>query len=58
MIERLRESIKHQDALIGELQEKAQDQPIAEQMVQLNTMIGQKDAEVQVSYLSLWGLLN
>ncbi|XP_053505270.1 CDK5 regulatory subunit-associated protein 2 isoform X8 [Ictalurus furcatus] len=47
VIERLRESIKHQDALIGELQEKAQDQPIAEQMVQLNTMIGQKDAEVQ-----------
>ncbi|KAF4076987.1 hypothetical protein AMELA_G00202890 [Ameiurus melas] len=47
VIERLRESIKHQGALIGELQEKAQDQPIAEQMAQLNTMIGQKDAEVQ-----------
>ncbi|XP_053096021.1 CDK5 regulatory subunit-associated protein 2 isoform X4 [Pangasianodon hypophthalmus] len=47
VIERLQESIKNQDALIGQLREKDQDQPIAEQMVQLNTLIGQKDAEVQ-----------
>ncbi|KAK3524591.1 hypothetical protein QTP70_029906 [Hemibagrus guttatus] len=46
VIEHLQESIKKQDALIGELREKDQE-PIAEQMVQLKTLIGQKDAEVQ-----------
>ncbi|XP_060791643.1 CDK5 regulatory subunit-associated protein 2 isoform X2 [Neoarius graeffei] len=49
VIERLQGSIKNQDALIGKLREKEkdQDQPIAEQVVQLSTLIGQKDAEVQ-----------
>lgn len=50
VIERLQESIKKQDALIGELQEKHPDQPVLEQVAQLNTLIGQKDAEVQVCY--------
>ncbi|TSK72021.1 Calmodulin-regulated spectrin-associated protein 1-B [Bagarius yarrelli] len=47
LINQLRESIKKQDALIGELQERDQDQPIREQMLQLNKLIGEKDAEVQ-----------
>lgn len=53
VIEHLQESVKNQNALIGKLREKEkdQDQPIAEQVVQLNTLVGQKDAEVQVSYL-------
>ncbi|XP_058270947.1 CDK5 regulatory subunit-associated protein 2 isoform X3 [Hemibagrus wyckioides] len=46
VIEHLQESIKKQDALIGELWEKDKE-PIAEQIVQLKTLIGQKDAEVQ-----------
>ncbi|KAF5893823.1 myomegalin-like isoform X6, partial [Clarias magur] len=47
VIERLQESIKNQDTLIGELRKNDQDKPVAEQMVQLNTLIGQKNAEVQ-----------
>ncbi|XP_053334053.1 CDK5 regulatory subunit-associated protein 2 isoform X6 [Clarias gariepinus] len=47
VIERLQESIKNQDTLIGELRKNDQDKPVAEQMIQLNTLIGQKNAEVQ-----------
>lgn len=47
LIEHLQESVKKQDALIGELREKDQNQPIVEQTLQLNKVIGQKDAEVQ-----------
>ncbi|KAF7696828.1 hypothetical protein HF521_005246 [Silurus meridionalis] len=47
LIEHFKESIKNQNALIEELQKKDQYQPIAEQVVQLNTLIDQKNAEVQ-----------
>ncbi|XP_036444694.1 myomegalin-like isoform X2 [Colossoma macropomum] len=46
-IERLQDSIKNQDTLIGELQQKCPDKPVVEQMVQLNNLIGQKDGELQ-----------
>ncbi|KAI5612920.1 myomegalin isoform X4 [Silurus asotus] len=47
LIEHFKESIKNQNALIEELQKKDQYQPIAEQVVQLNTLIDRKNAEVQ-----------
>ncbi|XP_076841710.1 uncharacterized protein LOC143485909 [Brachyhypopomus gauderio] len=47
VIERLQESIKNQDALIGELQKKCPEQPVTEQMAQLSVLIGQKDKELQ-----------
>ncbi|XP_076841706.1 uncharacterized protein LOC143485905 [Brachyhypopomus gauderio] len=53
VIERLQESIKNQDALIGELQKKCPEQPVTEQMAQLSVLIGQKDKELQVILL-LW----
>uniref|UniRef100_A0A3B4DP35 CDK5 regulatory subunit associated protein 2 n=1 Tax=Pygocentrus nattereri TaxID=42514 RepID=A0A3B4DP35_PYGNA len=46
-IERLQDSVKKQDTLIGELQQKSPDKPVVEQMVQLNNLIGQKDGELQ-----------
>ncbi|KAL7844881.1 hypothetical protein SRHO_G00234200 [Serrasalmus rhombeus] len=46
-IERLQDSVKKQDTLIGELQQKCPDKPVVEQMVQLNNLIGQKDGELQ-----------
>ncbi|XP_072517489.1 CDK5 regulatory subunit-associated protein 2 isoform X2 [Salminus brasiliensis] len=47
IIERLRESVRNQDALIGELQEKCAGRPAAEQMAQLNDLVGQKDGQLQ-----------
>ncbi|XP_062868121.1 CDK5 regulatory subunit-associated protein 2 isoform X2 [Trichomycterus rosablanca] len=47
VIEGLQESIKNQNALVGELQKKITTQPAADGMTHLNTLIGQKDLELQ-----------
>ncbi|XP_073668675.1 CDK5 regulatory subunit-associated protein 2 isoform X5 [Paramisgurnus dabryanus] len=49
VIQQLQVSLKDQDALIGELRGNGSDsdKPIAEQMDQLNTLIGQKDKKLQ-----------
>ncbi|XP_026091054.1 CDK5 regulatory subunit-associated protein 2-like isoform X3 [Carassius auratus] len=47
VIEQLRVSLKNQDAMIGELRRNDPNQPMAEQMAQLNTLIGQKDSQLQ-----------
>lgn len=46
-------TLKDQDAMIGELRRNDPDQPIEEQMTQLNSLIGQKDSQLQVSLLVL-----
>ncbi|XP_051534202.1 CDK5 regulatory subunit-associated protein 2-like isoform X2 [Myxocyprinus asiaticus] len=43
----LQVSLKDQDALIRELRRNGPDQPIMEQMAQLNSLIGQKDRKLQ-----------
>ncbi|XP_073727656.1 CDK5 regulatory subunit-associated protein 2 isoform X10 [Misgurnus anguillicaudatus] len=47
VIQQLQVSLKDQDTLIGELRGNDSDKPIAEQMAQLNTLIGQKDKQLQ-----------
>jgi len=42
-------TLKDQDAMIGELQRNDPHQPTGEQMTQLNSLIGQKDSQLQVS---------
>lgn len=44
-------SLVNQDAMIGELRRNDTNQPMAEQMAQLNTLIGQKDSQLQVDLL-------
>lgn len=46
-IEHLQKSMRNQDALIEELQEKCSDQPDVEQVVRLNDLVGQKDGQLQ-----------
>ncbi|XP_067233045.1 myomegalin-like isoform X4 [Chanodichthys erythropterus] len=48
VIEQLQVTLKDQDAMIGELRRNEPDQPIGEQMTQLNSLIGQKDSQLQV----------
>uniref|UniRef100_A0A8C0XWQ8 CDK5 regulatory subunit associated protein 2 n=1 Tax=Cyprinus carpio carpio TaxID=630221 RepID=A0A8C0XWQ8_CYPCA len=47
VIEQLRVSLKNQDAMIGELRSNDPKQPMAEQMAQLKSLIGQKDSQLQ-----------
>uniref|UniRef100_A0A8C1BFP6 CDK5 regulatory subunit associated protein 2 n=1 Tax=Cyprinus carpio carpio TaxID=630221 RepID=A0A8C1BFP6_CYPCA len=47
VIEQLRVSLNNQDAVIGELRRNDPNQPMAEQMTQLNSLIGQKDSQLQ-----------
>ncbi|KAK2872302.1 hypothetical protein Q8A67_022199 [Cirrhinus molitorella] len=47
VIEQLRVSLKNQDAMIGELRKNDPNQPVAEQMAQLNSLIGQRDGQLQ-----------
>ncbi|XP_073680203.1 CDK5 regulatory subunit-associated protein 2 isoform X2 [Garra rufa] len=47
VIEQLRVSLKNQDTMIGELRKNDPNQPMAEQMAQLNSLIGQKDSQLQ-----------
>lgn len=49
-------SLKDQDAMIGELRRNGSDKPIAEQMAQLNSLIGQRDKQLKVSALILYSL--
>lgn len=44
-------SLKDQDDMIEELRRNGSDKPIAEQVAQLNSLIGQKDKQLQVSLL-------
>ncbi|KAF4098928.1 hypothetical protein G5714_020958 [Onychostoma macrolepis] len=46
-IEQLQVSLKNQDAMIGELRSNDPKQPMAEQMAQLKSLIGQKDSQLQ-----------
>ncbi|XP_050948435.1 CDK5 regulatory subunit-associated protein 2 isoform X2 [Labeo rohita] len=46
VIEQLRVSLKNQEA-VGELRKNDPNQPMAEQMAQLNSLIGQKDSQLQ-----------
>ncbi|XP_043085814.1 LOW QUALITY PROTEIN: CDK5 regulatory subunit-associated protein 2 [Puntigrus tetrazona] len=46
-LEQLRVSLKNQEALIGELRSTDPKQPMAEQMAQLKSLIGQKDSQLQ-----------
>ncbi|XP_051734861.1 CDK5 regulatory subunit-associated protein 2 isoform X3 [Ctenopharyngodon idella] len=48
VIEQLQVTLKDQDAMIGELRRNDPDQPTGEQMTQLNSLIGQKDSQLQV----------
>ncbi|XP_062409721.1 CDK5 regulatory subunit-associated protein 2 isoform X2 [Sardina pilchardus] len=47
LIRELQASAKKQDDLIGQLQRSSGEQPTAAQITQLNTVIGQKDGELQ-----------
>nr|XP_055035110.1 CDK5 regulatory subunit-associated protein 2-like isoform X6 [Misgurnus anguillicaudatus] len=47
VIQQLQVSLKDQDTLIGQLRGNDSDKPKAEQMAQLNTLIGQKDKQLQ-----------
>lgn len=49
LIGELQASLKKQGDLIGELQRGSPEQPTTAQIAQLNTVIGQKDGELQVS---------
>lgn len=53
VIEQLQVTLKDQDAMIGELRRNDPDQPTGEQMTQLNSLIGQKDSQLQVILLVL-----
>ncbi|KAK7131585.1 hypothetical protein R3I94_016644 [Phoxinus phoxinus] len=48
VIEQLQVTLKDQDAMIGELRKNDPHQPTGEQMTQLNSLIGQKDSQLQV----------
>uniref|UniRef100_A0A8C1PC53 CDK5 regulatory subunit associated protein 2 n=1 Tax=Cyprinus carpio TaxID=7962 RepID=A0A8C1PC53_CYPCA len=47
VIEQLRVSLNNQESVIGELRRNDPNQPMAEQMTQLNSLIGQKDSQLQ-----------
>ncbi|KAI7795827.1 myomegalin [Triplophysa rosa] len=47
VIQQLQVSLKDQDAMIGELRRNSLDKPIAEQVAQLNSLISQKDKQLQ-----------
>uniref|UniRef100_A0A671QCJ6 CDK5 regulatory subunit-associated protein 2-like n=1 Tax=Sinocyclocheilus anshuiensis TaxID=1608454 RepID=A0A671QCJ6_9TELE len=47
VIEQLQVSLKNQAAMIGELRRNDPNQPVAEQMAQLSSLIGQKDSQLQ-----------
>ncbi|XP_051537417.1 myomegalin-like isoform X2 [Myxocyprinus asiaticus] len=47
VIQQMQVSLKDQDALIGELRRNGPDQPITEQMAKLNSLVGQKDRQLQ-----------
>ncbi|XP_051961433.1 myomegalin-like isoform X2 [Xyrauchen texanus] len=47
VIHQMQVSLKDQDALIGELRRNGPDQPITEQMAKLNSLVGQKDRQLQ-----------
>ncbi|XP_042634516.1 CDK5 regulatory subunit-associated protein 2-like isoform X4 [Cyprinus carpio] len=47
VIEQLRVSLNNQESVIGELRRNDPNQPMAEQMAQLNSLIGQKDSQLQ-----------
>ncbi|XP_067280226.1 CDK5 regulatory subunit-associated protein 2 isoform X3 [Pseudorasbora parva] len=47
VIEQLQATLKDQNGTIGELRRNHPDQPIVEQMTQLNSLIGQKDSQLQ-----------